>query len=171
MERLDGPPQTSFFHQFRGFPGRHPNPASLMLFRPVVLLMRNFQRIDLDVAHHRLIFLQPAFAELTNTPIADGSVDAGFFIGFGSRCLLRGVVLYGPPLGTDQRRFFLVVISKISTSWSRIRYGRAANCLNFIGSSPGNPKNTLEQLCSLKTKRHDQPLAAQMLMKVSYFSA
>ena len=68
--------------------GGHPNPASLMLFRPVVLLMRNLQRIDLDVAHDRPIFLQPAFAELTDTPVANGSVHAGFFIGLvGGRLL------------------------------------------------------------------------------------
>jgi len=45
-----------------------------------------------------------------------------------------GVVrLIGHPFGTDQRHFFLVVMSIISRSSSRVRKGRAANCLNFTG--------------------------------------
>jgi hypothetical protein len=44
--------------------------------------------------------------------------------------------LIGHPFGTDQRRFFLVVISNISRSSSRVRNGRAANCLNFTALTP-----------------------------------
>jgi hypothetical protein len=72
---LDSPPQAGLLDQSGRFAGRYPDAGPLLLFRPITLLTRYLERKDLDVAHNRLLFLHPAFAELADTPF---KVDNGF---------------------------------------------------------------------------------------------
>jgi hypothetical protein len=105
-------PQARLFYQFCRLAMRNPDAASLLLFRPINLLKRDFEWKNSDIAKHRPLLLNPSLSESANMLCANHAAYTGFFVSLYSRSLLRCAGLNRPTL-TDHRRFFRVVINRI----------------------------------------------------------
>jgi hypothetical protein len=136
LEVLDRPPQGCLFDQLGRFAGRHPDAAPLLLFRPITLLPAYLQWKDLDVADHRLLSFQSSRAELANVLFAYRSAHAGFFVGLDRCRLLRRAVLDRPAFRHRPSALFPGGDQQDFESLFRMRYGTAANCLNFTDYPP-----------------------------------
>jgi hypothetical protein len=136
LEALDRPPQACLFDQLGRFAGRHPDAAPLLLFRPITLLPAYLQWKDLDVADHRLLSFQSSRAELANVLFAYRSAHAGFFVGLDRCRLLRRAVLDRPAFRHRPSALFPGGDQQDFESLFRMRYGTAANCLNFTDYPP-----------------------------------
>jgi hypothetical protein len=96
FEVFDGSPKARLFDQFDSLARGDPDPASLVLFRPIASLMLYPEWIDLDVTQDRPLFPHAPFLELTDQLGPHGSMDARFFVSFGRCGLLWGAAFDRP---------------------------------------------------------------------------